>query len=249
MEAKISPQGIAKFCRNSNFEIILYRALQKVPSEIELEKIYGDKGDRLRARRRLLISVALDALFFSDIFQHDGEINIEDIDPFSDLLSDLAIARRDFIHDCDRLNNGIIAETILTPSKKASTNVKNVIKADRQILIMALVAIDLGTDHVDPKKKKPAARIRMMAKIVGYTEATLSQYRKQMEQSIKQLGVKNIKEKPEFSEAECDFFLNLLNQFSDSKVESGRVMDDLVPAISALRQNRAPKQKPKASDL
>jgi len=129
----------------SKFETRLYLALKALPPNAELEEKFGEGGDRVRVHRRQIISAVLDALFFSDIIDKYYEAaDIGKDDDISGLLIDFAAARRDFMHDCERLDNGIGAELILTPSGKESTISVATIKADRKILVEALVAVELG---------------------------------------------------------------------------------------------------------
>lgn len=232
--------------RTYNVELNLYEALKGVPSVSELSKKFGDSGDIIKSRRRQLIAAALDAIFYSKIFLSDEYEEAEPGHSFSLLLSELIYARRDFIHDCERLDNAIGAELILAPAGKDSTLKQNVIKADRKILIEALAAIELGKEHSNPEFKKISARIKILEKFTGYSSASLVKYRKQMEQSIKIFKNTKNKSKAEFNKKECDFYIYLLKTFTDLSTETDHAMDLLLPAVSGHKLHRVPKSTSKA---
>ena len=226
-----------------NVELNLYEALKGVPSVSELSKKFGDDGDLLKSRRRQLIVAALDAIFHSNIYSSGENDPAQPDHPFSLLLSELSHARRDFIHDCERLDNAIGAELILAPASKDSTVKQDVIKADRKILIEALVAIELGKSHHDRQMRNESHRIRIVSEKTGYTEKSVAHYKKQMKQSMDQLGVENPKSKPEFSEAECKFFIELLAKVSKFSNGPDHPMLMLMTGVTGHTKDRIPKPR------
>lgn len=233
---------------SSKFETQLYLALRALNPNAELEKKFGEVGDRVRVRRRQIISAVLDALFFSDIIdKNDEAVDIGRDDYLSDLFIEFAAARRDFMHDCERLDNGIGAELILTPSGKESTISVPAIKADRKILIEALVAVELGRGHKDLNKKRASNRVKIMAEVAGYTTATMTQYRKEMSKSLAQSGKKNPRLKSEFSDAECQYFRQLQQRVTRIVDTPGQGMDLLMPGVRGHRKSRIPKAETVAS--
>lgn len=233
----------------STFEAQLSLALKTLPPNTELEKKFGEEGDRVRVRRRQIISAVLDALFFSDIIdKNDETIDTGKDDYLSDLFIEFAAARRDFMHDCERLDNGIGAELILTPSGKESTISVPAIKADRKILIEALVALELGRGHKDLNKQTASNRVKIMAEVAGYTPATMTQYRKEMSKSLAQSGKKrNPRLKSEFSDAECQYFRQLQQRVTRIADTPGQGMDLLMPGVRGHRKSRVPKAETVAS--
>ena len=224
-----------------NVELSLYKALKEVPSELELSQKFGDTGDVIKSRRRQLIAAALDAIFYSHIYSSDEYDPAQPDHPFSLLLSELGHARRDFIHDCERLDNAISAELILAPTSKESTIKQDVIKADRKILIEALVAIELGKNHPNQQMRNESHRIRIVAEKITYTTKSLAHYKKQMKQSIDQMGVENPKSKTEFSEAECKFFIELLGKVSKFSNGPDHPMLMLMAGVTGHTKDRIPK--------
>lgn len=219
----------------STLEAEILTALMRVTSEAELVETISDKGDIKRVRRRHLIAAILDAVFKADISCDDLEMS-----------SELSAARRDFLHDCDRLDNGLGAELCLAPISKASATVQRPIKADRKLLIKALAAIDLGADHMNPAYKTLISRINLLAEMTGYSPKTLKAYQSQMETSISAMGGVEGEAKCEFSADECEYFLRLVNRIGELASYPGGGMDLILPAIKGLREARIPKPSSKA---
>ena len=84
-------------------------------------------------------------------------------------------------------------------------------------------------------------RIRIVSEKTGYTANSVARYKKQMKQSIDQLGVENPKSKPEFSEAECKFFSELLAKVSKFSNGPDHPMFMLMTGVTGHTKDRIPK--------
>ena len=124
------------------------QCLANVPSDATLEDTYADAADRRRARRRALITATLDA-----IFEHqfpavsDKGIEVE-VGTKPDVLSELAAARRDFMHDAKRLDSGAAAELALKPTKTDDNLTTKTLTAQKKEAIVWLVLAHIWHDEV-----------------------------------------------------------------------------------------------------
>ena len=134
----------------SQLEAEIADALALVPSDTVLTAQYTDAGDRMRVRRRGLISATLDA-----VFRHGHKKNPADADGSvavmsqPDAFSELASARMDFLHDQTLLDFGRTAELVLRPVGRETVTKRQTISAKRKVLIQWLAAIELWEEGKD----------------------------------------------------------------------------------------------------
>lgn len=137
--------------------------LSLVPSDASLKDEYVDPGDRQRVRRRALIAATLDAIFehqFADMA--DG--GYAEVGNEPDVFSDLADARRDFLHDAELLNNGAAAKLVLKTTKTDDALSAKPLKAERKELIVWLVLAYLSRDDGEKGLPSQTSVFEMAAK-------------------------------------------------------------------------------------
>jgi len=134
----------------SQLEAEIANALAMVPSDTVLAALYTDAGDRMRVRRRGLISATLDAVFrhgYKKIpIDADGSVAVMSQ---PDAFSELAYARLDFLHDQTLLDFGRTAELVLRPVGRETVTKRQTISAKRKVLIQWLAAIELWEEGKD----------------------------------------------------------------------------------------------------
>ena len=137
--------------------------LMKVQADKRWKQEDGDKSDRERVKRRALIAAALDAIFEHGFHEVGPEgIEVEVISE-KDVWSDLAIARRDFHHDAQLLDNGERATGCLRPVDKESIVPESAIGAERELMIIWLAVIELWDENRDQNLFKNRSGIMIAA--------------------------------------------------------------------------------------
>lgn len=119
----------------------LIAKLKAVPSDRVFSQEFADKTESENVRHRALISAALDA-----IFEHgfgDGLPGAKEVEPGTTAVTDLMAARRAWLNDTERLNNGYGAQQVAKPAPKDSVESSAQIPARRKTLILWLAVIDL----------------------------------------------------------------------------------------------------------
>ena len=137
--------------------------LKKVQADERWKQDDKDKSDRERVKRRALIAAALDAIFEHG-FPEVGPEGIEvEVISEKDVWSDLAIARQDFQHDAQLLDNGERATGCLRPVDKESVVPKSAIGAERELMIIWLAVIELWDKSRDQNLFKNRSGIMIAA--------------------------------------------------------------------------------------
>lgn len=149
----------------------LIAKLEAVPSDTAYSQEFADKNDRQNVRHRALISAALDAIFehgFGDVLPDAKEVELGTTG-----LTDLMAARRAWLHDTKRLNNGYGAQQVAKPASKESVESSAQIPARRETLILWLAVIDLWEkSNPTPFRSKQELR-EAAAKALGSTPNAL----------------------------------------------------------------------------
>jgi len=166
--------------------------LSKVPSDAVLKDTYIDKADRLRVRRRTMIAAVLDAIFE----QRSPEVSDEGLEVEvgikPDVFSELADARRDFIHDAERLDHGAPAELVLKTTKTDDDLTTKPLTAQKKELIVWLILAHLWHKTACKRFSTQTSVFHAAAKATGRTSATLrtelSHFKTQMRASIEELA-------------------------------------------------------------
>jgi len=102
--------------RKETLEHRIERHLASVPTDAQLKGNYVEPSDRQRVRGRALIGALLGA-----IYEHGNPEAVPEgleleIDSPPVLSSELAAARRDYLHDAELLNSGRKAELLMRPT-------------------------------------------------------------------------------------------------------------------------------------
>lgn len=196
--------------------------LEMVPQDTELSKTFVDEAERRGVRRRALIGAALDA-----IFEHGFPEQAEsaEVVPGRSVLTELAAARRDFLHDVERLNNGSSAERILRRVSRDTIDPEKHIPASRKELIIWFALLKLWNLKDASEYPTKKALTEAAAKNTGRTAG-----------AIKTQMSKFMNEKSP-SDPEWQYFLRLLEEARERSAESQRrhsAFELLLPAALAL---------------
>lgn len=140
--------------------------LALAPSDASLQDRYVDPAERKRVRRRALIAAALDAIFehqFADMA--DG--GYVEVGNEPDVFSDLADARRDFLHDAGLLNNGAAAQLVLKATKTDDVLSTKPLKAERKELIVWLVLAHIWRENINKEFPTQTTVFELAASATG----------------------------------------------------------------------------------
>jgi len=147
----------------------------------------------------------------------DGGVIIAlDDDEWTEASSEYSAARRDFIHDAERLDNGHKAELILAPVDEEAPEQRNLVSANRKIVLLVLLFINTS-DRTLPE----AERIAEAVKLSGLDGGTLRTYIRELNRALKspKKTTKNLR----FSEAECAFYTQMYKKTKDIARREGNV--------------------------
>jgi hypothetical protein len=204
------------------------RHLANVPDDATLKDTYVDASDRQRVRRRALIAATLGA-----VFEHQSQVVFDKEDKVKvgikpDVFSELADARRDFLHDTKRLDHGAAADVLLVPATKEALPEEITASKPtlfrRWLVIYWLAVGELWTlkdaPHFPSKRDVFKEAERFTGKKVSSLESELSR----------------IRGGSRFSKLECDFFEELLCMARTSAKGDGNrtALNLLLPAVRAL---------------
>ena len=184
-------------------------ALQKIPSSEELKDLYLSVADREKVRRRLMLKAAHNLIFKHIICEPraevapDGSVEIDVSDKEEiELFNSLSAAIRDFSHDAERLDQGYKAELVMDPVNHEGCQTPDLISADRKIVLLALLFIDIKQPKVSEKRQREIA-----ADLTGLSADTLRTYVRNMRAAQKAYKEKSDVGTFVFSEAECDYYV------------------------------------------
>jgi hypothetical protein len=151
--------------------------LKAVPQDAELSETFADKAERRSIRRRALISAALDAIFEDGFPEEAASVEVE---PGRSVLAELAAARRDFLHDVERLNNGRKAERILGRVAPDTIDPEEVIHGSRKELIIWFALLELwdrnGVSEYPTKEALRTAAAENMGRTASSIKTQMSQF-------------------------------------------------------------------------
>lgn len=216
----------------------LRAALQAVPSGDELTGLYSAAADREKVRRRLMLKAAHDLIFKHILCEPsakvapDGSVEIDVSDPEGiELFSSLSAAIRDFSHDAERLDQGYKAELVLEPVDHEGCQTPDLISADRKIVLLALLFIEMKQVNVTEKKQREIA-----AELTGLSAETLRTYFRNMRAAQKAYGKKSDFGSLAFSKAECDYYADAKNRMVAVVGRSNRttVANLIAPVLRGL---------------
>lgn len=117
--------------------------LRCAPTDAALAVDFLDPADRRRVRSRALISAVLDACFEHGFPDSAAECHEVDGTAEPDVWSELAGARRGFVHDVALLNAGVSPQLVLTKIGAGTVMTEPPIRAKVQELILWLAVIHL----------------------------------------------------------------------------------------------------------
>lgn len=186
-------RGIAGLLENPiSLEERIEKHLSRAATHEELQDTYVDAADRIRVRRRGLIEALLNA-----VFEHEAQnVDPKGIEVAKDappsVWSELADARRDYLHDVELLNSGKNGELVLKPTKMDEALTDVPIKAKVKELITWLAVIHLWQENISQNFPTQASVIdkaaRSMERKAGSIKTELSYYTKQERPSDKQIA-------------------------------------------------------------
>lgn len=143
----------------------------RAPTDAELRDDYVDPTDRQNVRHRALISAVLDACFEHGFT--DGAADIVEVAKKPDIWSELANARRNFLHDAELLNAGSSAQVIAKPTKTDTDLRTKSVHAKVKDLILWLAVIHLHQDGLDSNFPTQQSVIDRAAKATGRSKKSL----------------------------------------------------------------------------
>ena len=144
--------------------------LMRAPTYAELRDDYVDPADRQNVRHRALISAVLDACFELDFIEGAAD-NVE-VAQGPDIWSELANARRSFMHDAALLNAGSSAQVVAKPSKTDTDLSTKSVHAKVKDRILWLAVIHLHQDGLDNNFPTQQSVIDRAAKATGRSKTS-----------------------------------------------------------------------------
>ena len=208
-------------------------SLRAVPTREALAARYEDARDAERVRRRGLIGAVLDATIDNTfISEPSDEFIIDPDDADSANRQDFAVARKDLLQDCARMDAGLKAIHCMVEAD----NVQNDLTppaTQRDALLWAMVAIDTGAGHSKHRAQK--IRCELAVEFTGLTPRTLGQYLKELRRGVRpQKGAK-------FSEAEHQLFQDRAARVRKIATYRGAGWDLVLPALRGWAKAAPPK--------
>ena len=156
--------------RQKRLEDRIVEKLEAVPQDTELSETFVDNAERRGVRYRALISAALDAIFEHGFPEEAASVEVE---PGASVLTELAAARRDFLHDVERLNNGKKAERVLGRVALDTIDPEYQISESTKKLIIWFALLELwGPNDVSKFPTKEALR-KTAAENTGRTAGSI----------------------------------------------------------------------------
>jgi hypothetical protein len=196
--------------------------LHAVPKDTELLKTFVDKADRQGVRRRALIGATLDAIFEHGFPEEGASVEVE---RGCSVLSELAAARRDFLHDAERLKNGKKAERILRRVSPDTIDPEQQISASIKVLIIWFALLELWDRNGVPEYPTKEALIMEAAENTGRTAGSIK------------AQMSRFKNEKNPSDPEWQYFSQLLEaarQRSEESQGGHSAFELLLPAALAL---------------
>lgn len=123
--------------------------LKRAPTNAQLKGDYVDPADRKNVRHRAFISAVLDACFEHGFPDCDSDIIEVEVGQEPDVWSELADARRSFLHDVDLLNAGTSAQLLAKPTKTDVALQPKSVQAKVKDLIVWLAIIHLHQEGLN----------------------------------------------------------------------------------------------------
>ena len=234
-----SSDNIGHSGRKLTLEERIEEHLRLATGDALLSNDYVNSADRHNVRHRALLSALLDACF-----EHGSPVNGTDsveieVGQEPSIWSKLAEVRLAFNLDAKLLNNGDKAEHCLRPIPKESIIPTNIIRANRELLIIWLVAIEVWDKKRDGNHFKTHQAIyNKAAEACGTAASSYKTGRSEMKKSI-DVGVGR------FSTEEQEFYQSLIlfcetKSASAAKNERDSAFSLLLPAALARSKYRAP---------
>ena len=197
--------------------------LRAVPTRAALEVRYEDTRDAERVRRRGLIGAVLDATIDNTFISEPSDefiIHPDDAD-FAN-RQDFAVARQDFLQDCDRMDAGLKAIHCMVEADTVQNELTPPV-TQRDALLWAMVAIDTGAGYSKHRTQK--MRCFLAVEFTGLAPRTLGQYLKELRRGIRpQKGAK-------FSEAEHQLFQDSSARVRKNATYRGAGWDLVLPVL------------------
>lgn len=222
----------------ANLRAELLNELQSIPSVEDLIDIYPSQHDREKVRRRLMLRAAHQLIFDNILcdpnptIAPDGsiEIDVSDNEGIS-LFSTLSAAIRDFSSDAERLDQGLKADLVLEPVNYEGSCKPDIISADRKIILLAILFIDMRPPNITEKKQCAIA-----SELTGVSAGTLRTYLRNMRAAQKAYKKKNTHTDLVFSLLECSHYEDMGNRMLKIVGRSNRsiIADLIAPGLRGL---------------
>jgi hypothetical protein len=213
--------------RKETLEARIERHLASIATDTQLKANYVDPVERQRVRRRALNGAALDAIFEHQTPEEGPEGLEIETGGLPDLWSELAAARRYYLHDIRRLDRGYAADAILVAASRES--LPDQIIGDkattykRLILIYWLVAAELWTTEDRESFASRNSVYELGSKLTVFKTSTI-----ESEHS-------RIRARSRFSSTEHQLFDDLVRDIRSSSAGTGQTSLQLfLPAVRAL---------------